>query len=61
MYSFLSKFLALAAIVLTATVASAATNNLTLAWDPIADQDAGYMVYWGTASGVYDQQSDAHD
>ena len=37
------------------------TNSVTLAWDAIADQDAGYKVYWGTASGVYDEQSDAQD
>src|SRR5678810_1433096 len=61
MNSFLSKFLAFAATLVTATVAVAGTNNLTLAWDAIADQDAGYIVYWGTASGVYDQQSDAED
>ncbi len=28
---------------------------------PSLTEDAGYMVYWGTASGVYDQQSDAQD
>ena len=61
MNSFLSKFLAFAVTLVTATVAFAGTNNLTLAWDAIADEDAGYMVYWGTASGAYDQQSDAHD
>ena len=27
---------------------------------PTAEQDAGYMVYWGTASGVYDQQAEAN-
>ena len=28
---------------------------------PTLKQDVGYMVYWGTTSGVYDQQSDAND
>ena len=57
----LSKFLAVAATLVTATVAFARTNNVSLAWDPIADQNAGYIIYWGTESGVYDQQSDAQD
>jgi len=59
MNSFLPKFLALVATLLTAKVAFAATNNVTVAWDPSTGQGIGYMVYWGTASGIYDQQSDA--
>ena len=59
MNSFWPKLLPVAAILFNATVALAETNKVTVAWDAIADQDIGYMVYWGTTSGVYNQQSDA--
>ena len=63
MNSFLPKFLALvAATFLTATVAfaGAGEDNVTVAWDPNSEEGVGYMVYYGTTSGVYDQQAEAN-
>jgi hypothetical protein len=50
MNSLFPKFFVFAFTVVTATVAFAGTNNLTLAWDAVEDENAGYLVYWGTAS-----------
>src|SRR5690242_17490548 len=41
---------------LCGTTAQAA--SLTLAWDPSPDPVSGYVVYWGTQSGVYTQSLD---
>ena len=38
-----------------------ASQTLTLAWDPSPSPDvAGYVVYYGTVSGVYDHRLDIH-
>ena len=58
MNSRLAKFVALAAIFSIATGAFAETRSVTLSWDANTEPDiAGYKVYWGTSSGVYDQFS----
>ena len=49
----------IAAILAPLNLAQAETNSVTLAWDPNSDQNVGYNVYWGTTSGIYDQQVDA--
>ena len=59
MKSRLAKFVAVAAIFSFVTGAFAETRSVTLSWDANSEQDiAGYKVYWGTASGVYDQFND---
>ena len=60
MNSRLAKFVAVAAAIFSfATGASAETNSVSLSWDPNTEPDiAGYKVYWGTSSGVYNQFSD---
>ena len=59
MNSRLAKFVAVAAIFSFATGAFAETRSVTLSWDANTEPDiAGYKVYWGTSSGVYDQFSD---
>lgn len=38
---------------------SAVAGTVSIAWDPVSDSDvAGYVVYWGTTSGVYTNQED---
>src|SRR3984893_90048 len=40
-------------------LANAGAQNVTLAWDPILQQDlAGYRVHWGMVSGDYTQETD---
>ena len=59
MNSQLAKFVAVAAIFSFVTGAFAETRSVTLAWDANAEPDiAGYKVYWGTSSGVYNQFDD---
>jgi hypothetical protein len=59
MKSRLALFVAVAAIFSIPTGAFAETGSVSLSWDANAEQDiAGYKVYWGTSSGVYDQFSD---
>ena len=59
MKSRLALFVAVAAIFSTATGAFAETRSVTLSWDANSEPDiAGYRVYWGTSSGVYDQFRD---
>jgi len=51
----------LAAVCLWGTALSLlAAQSVTLAWDPNSETDlAGYNVYWGTASGHYDNKFNA--
>jgi hypothetical protein len=59
MKSRLALFVAVAAIFSFVTGAFAETRSVTLTWDANAEPDiAGYKVYWGTASGVYDHFND---
>src|SRR4030095_8326562 len=59
MNSRLAKFVAVAAIFSFAIGAFAETSSVSLTWDPNTEPDiAGYKVYWGTSSRVYDQFSD---
>jgi len=59
MNSRLAKFLAVAALFSFAISALAATSSVSLTWDPNTESDiAGYKVYWGTSSGVYNQSKD---
>ena len=59
MNSRLAKFVAVAAIFSFVTGAFADTRSVTLSWDANTEPDiAGYKVYWGTSSGVYDKFSD---
>jgi len=59
MNSRLAKFVAVAAIFSFAIGAMAATSSVSLTWDPNTESDiAGYKVYWGTSSGVYNQSKD---
>ena len=59
MNSRLAKFVAVAAIFSFVTGAFAETRSVSLAWDANSEPDiAGYKVYWGTSSGVYDQFND---
>ncbi len=59
MNSRLAKFVVVAAIFSFATRAFAETSSIFLAWDANPESDiAGYKVYWGTSSGVYDQFND---
>lgn len=62
MTSLLPKLLALAALLFVANGASADTGSIALGWDPNPDGDpaAGYKVYSGSVSGVYNRQEDAH-
>ena len=47
-------------LVLASFPAHGAASALTLAWDPNAEPDlAGYKVYYGTQSGIYDFVLDA--
>ncbi len=49
-----SRKLITALFVLLLSAAPAAAGTVTLAWSPNAEEDvAGYIVYWGTASGQY--------
>ena len=51
-YSFSRLVITCASLLAVSTVANAAT--VTIGWDPSAGPDvAGYVVYWGTQSGVY--------
>ena len=56
----LLKFAFLLTNLLLASLARGGTNNITVAWTASTDPNAGYNVYWGTESGVYDQVVDAH-
>jgi hypothetical protein len=59
MKSRLDLLVAFAAIFSFATAAFAETNSITLSWDANSEPDiAGYKLYWGTSSGVYDQSND---
>ena len=60
MDSFLPKLLAVALFFAAATGASADTGSITLGWDTNPDYVAGYKLYYGTTSGVYNRQQDAH-
>ena len=44
---------ALASLVVLASIAPATAGQIQLSWDPVSGA-AGYKVYYGTASGVYD-------
>ena len=59
MNSRLAKFVAVAAIFSFAIGALAETSSVSLNWDPNTETDiAGYKVYRGTSSGVYNQSKD---
>jgi len=54
-----ANFVVVAAVFFLATTAFAATRSVSLSWDPNTEPDiAGYKVYWGTSSGVYNQPID---
>ena len=58
MNSRLAKLFVVAAIFSFATRAFAGTSSIFLAWNVKPEWVAGYKVYWGTSSGVYDQFND---
>src|SRR5262245_10953974 len=46
-------------VVCLAISAAANAATLTLAWDPSSGPDtSGYVIYWGTQSGVYSNSLD---
>lgn len=47
------------ALLLVSAPSAAAAGTISIAWDPVADEDlAGYRVYYGTSSGNYSQSVD---
>ena len=58
MNSRLAKLLVVAAIFSFATRAFAGTSSIFLAWNVKPEWVAGYKVYWGTSSGVYEHFND---
>ena len=55
----LVRLLSLALLLFTSATAGAASQSVTLAWDPSSETNVvGYIVYMGTASGYYPVAND---
>ena len=60
MTALVPKLFTAAAFFCLAAGSFADTASVFLGWDSSAEEVAGYKVYWGTTSGVYNRQNDAH-